>query len=602
MFKDFASYLTTLKQRLEEYFARAEQEENEKIASFFSSLKKSLLGKQEAVAAWENEITIGEKKYDREKERLEVLLGDLQKILTEGLPNHLKSSQPEAGGETGDASLYKRKKHNINYKLNNLKRTLMQKIKENNDAINDENRGYKNREAELLRRQNIDIQRSVSNNIKEYGDLEKKLLDINDGKSIIETKKKIKKIRIAGLKEQMNIKNKYAQLLYQNSLEYAKFYEKMMLNHELINEEFGLKIKALEAEKQEIELLEKSDAAVAELEWKKRLLDWEKENELSRLKALSKISEQIIDLKKQIAANDAEKIKYVREKINATEKEIYDFDRDQLRIYLKEKYFSEQLNAVTALFFEQLLLLLEAAFRQLKNIIEESYRQRYRLLMKISEYFLTRNKEKSLHSGREYRGIIEKGERLISEARARQEKARDKFFNGLHQHFAAAAAAINEIMKAAAEWLAAEETAFAELGASCDGILAEEYRKSVAANEEIARGKLDKFARVFESIEAEAEANNRHYEEAARKIEAEFLIRCETIDDQIKKLRAETKEKIARIQKEYVLFKKKSRQRQNVHRNNYNQNILQHEKTLYKQYREQLAENELERERKIKTL
>ena len=86
MFKDFASYLTTLKQRLEEYFARAEQEENEKIASFFSSLKKSLLGKQEAVAAWENEITIGEKKYDREKERLEVLLGDLQKILTEGLP------------------------------------------------------------------------------------------------------------------------------------------------------------------------------------------------------------------------------------------------------------------------------------------------------------------------------------------------------------------------------------------------------------------------------------------------------------------------------------------------------------------------------------
>ena len=118
----------------------------------------------------------------------------------------------------------------------------------------------------MLRRQNIDIQRSVSNNIKEYGDLEKKLLDINDGKSIIETKKKIKKIRIAGLKEQMNIKNKYAQLLYQNSLEYAKFYEKMMLNHELNNEEFGLKIKALEAEKQEIELLEKSDAAVAELE------------------------------------------------------------------------------------------------------------------------------------------------------------------------------------------------------------------------------------------------------------------------------------------------------------------------------------------------
>jgi hypothetical protein len=172
----------------------------------------------------------------------------------------------------------------------------------------------------------------------------------------------------------------------------------------------------------------------------------------------------------------------------------------------------------------------------------------------------------------------------------------------LHQHFAAAAVAINEIMKATAEWLAAEETAFAELGASCDGILAEEYRKSVAANEEIARGKLDKFARVFESIEAEAEANNRHYEEAARKIEAEFLIRCETIDEQIKKLRAETKEKIARIQKEYVLFKKKSRQRQNVHRNNYNQNILQHEKTLYKQYREQLAENELERERKIKTL
>ena len=88
-----------------------------------------------------------------------------------------------------------------------------------------------------------------------------------------------------------------------------------------------------------------------------------------------------------------------------------------------------------------------------------------------------------LHSGRVTR-IIEKGERLISEARA-SEKARTSSLTFCIS-ILAAAAAINEIMKATAEWLAAEETALPSW-ASCDGYCGRVFEK-VAANEEIARG------------------------------------------------------------------------------------------------------------------
>ena len=184
MIEELAAKLATIKEHLAEYFERAEKEENEKIAALFSALKAALLEKQERISVLEAEISAGALRHDEEREKLELTLSGLISALSDGLPDYPKTPMPETDEEAVNAaSAYKRRKHNINYKINNLKRILMQKIKENNDAINEENRGFKNREAELLRRQNIDLQRALANNIKEYSGLEK-LLDINDaGKS-----------------------------------------------------------------------------------------------------------------------------------------------------------------------------------------------------------------------------------------------------------------------------------------------------------------------------------------------------------------------------------------------------------------------------------
>ena len=247
-------------------------------------------------------------------------------------------------------------------------RILMQKIKKTTTRSTKRIADSK-REAELLRRQNIDLSAPsrTTSRIQWAG---KKLLDINDAREIIEAKKTIKRIRIVGLKEQMNIKNRYAQLLYQNTIEYRRVYERMMLNHALINEEFDLKIKALEAERGEIEAQEARDEAIAKLEMQKRLLEWEKENELARLKSLNDIARQVVAMKKEIAASAGKKTEYLKESLTAAEKEVHAFDGSQLSAYgVGEKFQTEQLRATCDLLVTQWFTLSELFYRLIKSLV-----------------------------------------------------------------------------------------------------------------------------------------------------------------------------------------------------------------------------------------
>lgn len=604
MIEELAAKLATIKEHLAEYFERAEKEENEKIAALFSALKAALLEKQERISVLEAEISAGALRHDEEREKLELTLSGLISALSDGLPDYPKTPMPETDEEAVNAaSAYKRRKHNINYKINNLKRILMQKIKENNDAINEENRGFKNREAELLRRQNIDLQRALANNIKEYSGLEKKLLDINDAREIIEAKKTIKRIRIVGLKEQMNIKNRYAQLLYQNTIEYRRVYERMMLNHALINEEFDLKIKALEAERGEIEAQEARDEAIAKLEMQKRLLEWEKENELARLKSLNDIARQVVAMKKEIAASAGKKTEYLKESLTAAEKEVHAFDGSQLSAYgVGEKFQTEQLRATCDLLVTQWFTLSELFYRLIKSLVSEKYKRRFRMVNAVGEYLLTGTSDRFPRSGHDYKALNAKISRLLTDFIAREEELRGKFFQALDQQFTVVTTGIKDFLKTIAEGINAEEKLLSEFMAGYAETLALDERDAAAANEKRAVAERAAQARLVQNAEAEVAESDRRYAETVRKTVADYRARVLALDAEIKKLRSDTKAEIARIQQEYAVFKKQSRNRETAHKTNYHHIIVQQEKTLYKQYREKLEENELERQRKIKTL
>ncbi|MDD4076732.1 MAG: hypothetical protein PHT03_02005 [Bacilli bacterium] len=609
-YKDFENYLSNFQTKITEYFQCSENEENNKINVIFSKLKHTLIGKQEAVEAWENEIINGENSYNREKDRLFQFAEELKKIDVYELPpqhdidlfkKDRANDQPETISNL--LNTYKRKKHNINYKISNLKRNQLQKIKENNDSINEENRNYKNCEAELLRRQNIDIQRSIDNNIKEYGGIEKNLLDINDNKGISEAKKKIKKIRMAGLKEQMSIRNKYALLLYQNSLSFKKFYEKKMLDHALINEDFNLKIKNFEIEKQEIEYQEVINISVFESEMQKQLLILEKENELAKINAQSKISEQIIDLKKQIAGIDIKKGTYLLDKIIETEKDIFAFDQLQVKDYQENNlFFYNQLNGDCNFLYEFFILMTETFFRRIHFLIEEKYQLRYRLFYSLKEYLFIGNKDKLLQSEYNYQDVFIKADKLFEEFKQQRTDRLESFYKTLHHHMALITAKIKEVMAETEAWCREEENFINHLENQYAEILSDGFKNSVNVNQLSAKSFTDNITAVFQKIDKEQGENKKCYHDACQKIELDYQNKNIAIDHKIKVYQEEIKDKIIQGQKSYGSYKKKSRHRIGQYKNNYNQNITQHEKALYKQYKEQLLENDTERQRKLKTL
>jgi len=606
----YEEYFKNLTKKITDYFQKSKKEESDKISAFFSKLKHSLNEKQTDVGIWEKEIISGESDFDRDKERLDELLTELKNINVNELPprHDIESFKKDKGvnkSEEGNnlTNAYRRKKHTVNYKLSNLERNLAQKIKENNDAINEENRNYKNRIAEFTRRQNIDIQRSVDANIKAYGDIEKQLLETNDPKEIIEAKKRIKKIRIAGMKEQMNIKNKYALMLYENALNYKKFYEKRMLEHALITEDFTLKIKDLEVEKREIKNQETCKLDILEYELHKQLLELEKENELAKINSQRKIHEQINSLKKQIIGVDIKKRNYLREKVVEKEKDIFSFDCNQLSLFKKHhSFFNNQLDNDLIFLYQIFVKVSENFFRWIGLLIEEKCQLRNQWLKELKDYLFIGNKNKIFKSAFVYENVFSEIKKIL-EKFIEQQSARIKELVALANKFSLEIMVkTKEAMDEIQQWCRVEEQSFHQLEHQYSEILSQGCNNSIEANESAAQNDVKNVALLMKDIEKEEAEKEKYFSKIHHRLDFEYQNKIVSLDNKIKDRQEEIKKIIIQDQKNYNAYKKKSRYRINQYKYTYHQNVAKHEKLLNKQYKEQLQENELERQRKIKTL
>lgn len=155
--------------------------------------------------------------------------------------------------------LKKKKRQELNHKINSLERELAQKIKEASELKVYEEKQYKARIQEELRKLNIDLQRASIATTKSYNEIEKQLLYINDNKGINESKKKIREIRKAGLDEQEKIKIQYYEVIYNLGIDFTNLKLKIEDDIAKTTYDYTVRINILESERLQMELEEKHD-------------------------------------------------------------------------------------------------------------------------------------------------------------------------------------------------------------------------------------------------------------------------------------------------------------------------------------------------------
>ena len=87
------------------------------------------------------------------------------------------------------------------HKITSLRKELSFLHKDNNTKLLDEEKNYRNREVELTRRLGIDLDRLNEANIKQYSDIERGILELEDVKLIKEAQRKLTQLDLWVLKK-----------------------------------------------------------------------------------------------------------------------------------------------------------------------------------------------------------------------------------------------------------------------------------------------------------------------------------------------------------------------------------------------------------------
>ncbi|MCK9471118.1 MAG: hypothetical protein M0Q88_05120 [Bacilli bacterium] len=233
----------------------------------------------------------------------------------------------------------KKKKTELTHKITAQRKELGFLHKENNTKLIEEEKNFKNREIEYTRRMGIDLDRLNEANIKQYSDIEKSILEMEDVKLIREAQRKINSIRLVGIKENLNIKNKYALQNYENALDFKRFQEKIILDNSVLTEEFKQRVKILEYEKELLEDEEALKTALKDFENQLKLKDFERDNILDQLEFEKETADGVNLVNNDVLYTQKEKNKLNYESVEKINSEIYSFDKTQLtEFFMTDKY------------------------------------------------------------------------------------------------------------------------------------------------------------------------------------------------------------------------------------------------------------------------
>lgn len=286
--KDFESRLLKIQGELSLFLDKNLSEEDLKIQNLFNQINDNLIDKEKFLKSLEDKVVEDKKKNDKLiielKNSIIIKFQEIEDQIRKYNEYHTVTNKKEQLELKKDEELRdyriakKREKLDKTNKIHSFEKELSQKIKEIEVKLVEEEKVHKSKKTELLRRLNIDIQRVNDANIKEYSDIEKFLLETNKTKDIHESKKKIKKVRISGLNTQINLKKSYYKYLFDEEIRFLKIKEKLLLDDNILREEYRLKIEELKAQIIKLEYDELNAETIRDFDIAEKILEYMQES------------------------------------------------------------------------------------------------------------------------------------------------------------------------------------------------------------------------------------------------------------------------------------------------------------------------------------
>lgn len=389
---DINNFITETNKIFREVFEKIHEKnelEQQKILDFNNQLKNNLIDKSQFIKSLEENLKNQDDFYLNQFQKLSE---DIAQLETASKANIYDLNAKREELDLSKQEILKpfiqtqrKKKNEISHKITVLKKELanIRKEAEGNFAQNEKE--FKAEEAELLRRMNIDLERSDEAVKKQYSDFEKAILITNDDSKIKEYQKKINEYRLAGFKEILSLKNKYAFANFENNIQYLKKQEKLNLDNEIVVEEYRLKLKSLEYERMALEDEERYQTMVESFDNEKQIIQYHRDNELDLIEFDHNRYNEIINIRTQVLENNKLQNDEKYQVLRTIHQDINVFDKSQTEIFQEwqinvdenEKYqiylFFDALKKSISNFKELIIATMTLFYNRKKEINEEIY-------------------------------------------------------------------------------------------------------------------------------------------------------------------------------------------------------------------------------------
>lgn len=592
---------------LNTFLEKTEQDAASKLEPAFNQLKLDVVDKANELSDLEvligNEIENTNKLIREHSKRLEEIRKN-QKEVKYNLDDATVEFQKQRDEELKPfLATQKRKKTETVHKLTAQKRELSFLLKDNTEKLQELEKNYRTREVELTRRLDSNLERLSENTTKLYSDIEKNLFHIDDPKEIKSSQKKINTIRLAGLKDFLEFKNRFNLDIYENTLNYKKSKEKLELDKISLTEEFNKRIKELELEKYKLDIEEEEVLALKEYEIELKLKELEKENHLddhefekNNFTKLYNVHEDIYNDRKVL--NQAQETNFLK-----FSHEVQSFDKGQVTNFiLNDNLLLEAYKTSLELTFKSLNEFM-ARFSELFNIISLTYLNRRKAifeefinLLVTSKFLSVKNTEANYqnlfkdfkNSFDDYlKTLTHNYNTFVSNIKTMQKNFEKEFnvykttlYSFIEETDKQNNIFYNEIME---RQLVAKK--------NFETKVKEESQKQALQSKNVLTGEQQSL-----------ESNHHSLQVKTDKVLNEFNIYRHNLLKKQESLKQENKEKINEAQKDFENFLTKSKAKVADHKKIHNTNISNHEKVEASIYKEALKQNRIEYKNRLESL
>ena len=386
-------------------------------------------------------------------------------------------------------------------------------------------------------------------------------------------------------------------------MDFKRFYEKISLDNALTQEDFAVKIKALEKQRNDLELAEQLEFALFGFELDKQYNEWEKEQNLHAIEWQIQnfaqqmlIKNQIQDEKHQYDLHHFENNKNYLQKA-------HEVDTMQFASYRPlELLISNNIKKQCDCLLEGLADCIEIFQAHLIAIVENTWNLKKSLRNDLSKFLLVTIKNELPLIEPHYSHELTKIEHFCLEYYKLQNKRFKNFLRSVASQAHNLLQEVKATMAIFKNYYLEEQAYREEMDKKMNSSLLKSYENALLYLAGDYHQEENNEKNYHRQVQDEKEKHRLSMELKKQTAMKLYHDQLKAIEEKSKKATLENQRLVADEENNYQLFIKNSKQKQSAFKRDFSDHLILHERSLDKQYRLALQRNEKERKAKIKAL